>query len=102
MANLTYKLIDNTKLPFLERVVCLLGPQVYFLVHIFLIHPLAAAAGASGGAAFEAIYDSIKMKKSSFYFNQFKDMQARKLKSENLRLERELGGLTLVLPRSIC
>ena len=74
---------------------------VFSVTHIF-DPSLAAAAGASGGAAFEAIYDSIKMKKSSFYFNQFKDMQARKLKSENLRLERELGGLTLVLPRSIC
>lgn len=47
--------------------------------------------GASGGAQFEAIYDSIKMKKSSFYFNQFKDVQTRKLRSENLKLEKELG-----------
>lgn len=51
----------------------------------------AATAGASRGAAFDAIYDSVKMKKSSFYFNQFKDMQARKLRGENLKLERELG-----------
>jgi len=31
------------------------------------------------------------MKKSSFYFNQFKDVQTRKLRSENLKLEKELG-----------
>jgi len=48
-------------------------------------------ASPSRGAQFEKIYDSIKMKKSSFYFNQFKDVQTRKLRSENLRLERELG-----------
>lgn len=52
-------------------------------------------SGASGGAQFEAIYDSIKMKKSSFYFNQFKDVQTRKLRSENLKLEKELGEYIL-------
>ena len=52
-------------------------------------------SGASGGAQFEAIYDSIKMKKSSFYFNQFKDVQTRKLRSENLKLEKELGECIL-------
>lgn len=50
-----------------------------------------SGASPSRGAQFEKIYDSIKMKKSSFYFNQFKDVQTRKLRSENLRLERELG-----------
>lgn len=52
-------------------------------------------SGASGGTQFEAIYDSIKMKKSSFYFNQFKDVQTRKLRSENLKLEKELGEYIL-------
>lgn len=51
----------------------------------------SSGAGPSRGATFESIYDSIKMKKSSFYFNQFKDVQTRKLKSENLKLEKELG-----------
>ncbi|XP_020610474.1 tyrosine-protein kinase SYK-like isoform X1 [Orbicella faveolata] len=51
----------------------------------------ATGASASRGATFESIYDSVKMKKSSFYFNQFKDVQTRKLRSENLKLEQELG-----------
>jgi len=53
-----------------------------------------SGAGASRGAPFESIYDSVKMKKSSFYFNQFKDVQTRKLRSENLKLEKELGMLS--------
>jgi len=51
----------------------------------------SSGASASRGATFESIYDSVKMKKSSFYFNQFKDVQTRKLRSENLKLEQELG-----------
>lgn len=48
-------------------------------------------ASPSRGAQFDTIYDRVKMKKSSFYFNQFKDVQTRKLRSENLKLEKELG-----------
>ena len=59
------------------------------------------ALGASGGAQFEAIYDSIKMKKSSFYFNQFKDVQTRTLRSENLKLEKELGEYILRESRTL-
>ena len=50
-----------------------------------------SGASPSRDAQFESIYDSVKMRKSSFYFNQFKDVQTRKLKSENLKLEKELG-----------
>lgn len=50
-----------------------------------------SGASPSRGPQFESIYDSVKMRKSSFYFNQFKDVQTRKLRSENLKLEKELG-----------
>lgn len=45
----------------------------------------------SRGSQLESIYDHVKMRKSSFYFNQFKDVQTHKLKSEHLKLEKELG-----------
>ncbi|XP_074611524.1 tyrosine-protein kinase SYK-like isoform X1 [Acropora palmata] len=51
----------------------------------------ATQTSPSKGSQFESIYDSVKMRKSSFYFNQFKDVQTHKLRSENLSLERELG-----------